>query len=236
MTGRDLVASALRLIGAVATGETPSANEATDGLAALNLMLDSWSNESLLIPNTVREVFPLTPGKQAYTIGTGGDFVTSRPIAIEQVLIQLSTVSPVLELPMKLLTEEEFAGIILKPLTSTFPLYGYAEGTYPLETLNVWPVPNVANNIVIYSAKALTQLTLDTATSLPPGYERALKYNLALELAPEYGKTVSDAVVAIAVESKAVLKRKNTKPRYLRVDDALKAKPAVWNWMTGEPT
>lgn len=41
-TARDVVAAALRLIGALAAGETAQAPEAADGLAALNRMMHGW--------------------------------------------------------------------------------------------------------------------------------------------------------------------------------------------------
>jgi hypothetical protein len=52
-TVRDRIKRAMRLIGAAATGETPSADELADGLTALNAMLSSWSLESLLVPSIV---------------------------------------------------------------------------------------------------------------------------------------------------------------------------------------
>lgn len=237
MTAQDLIKSSLRLIGALASGESMSANEATDSLNTLNDLIDSWSTQNLLIPNKVREVFPLVVSQQAYQMGVGApDFNTARPMRIENALIQLTANSPVLEIPMKILTKDQFAGIILKGILSTYPLYMYAEGTFPLETINVWPIPNQGNNLVFYSWKPLANLsTFTTDVSLPPGYQRALRYALAIELAPEYGKQVPEVVAAIADESKANIKRMNWRPGYLRVDEALNAKPAVWNWMTGEP-
>lgn len=41
-TARDVVTAALRLIGALAAGETADAPEAADGLAALNRMMHGW--------------------------------------------------------------------------------------------------------------------------------------------------------------------------------------------------
>lgn len=238
MTALALISSSLRLVGILSSGESPSASESNDALTVLNDLIDSWSNESLLIPNKIREVFALVAGQQTYTMGTGGNFNTTRAQKIETALIQLAQNSPVMELPMKILTKEEYASVILKTLTSTFPLYMYAEGAYPLDNLNFWPVSNTTvNNVVLYSWKPLAELTLlTTLLSLPPGYERALRYALAMELAPEYGRAVPDTTIALAIESKAVIKRMNFKPRFLQVDNELRAKPAVWNWMTGEPT
>lgn len=46
-TARDLVTMSLRSIGVLHSGETPSAEEANDGLDALNQMLHSWLYEGV---------------------------------------------------------------------------------------------------------------------------------------------------------------------------------------------
>lgn len=236
-TARDLIEGSLRLIGALASGESASASEAANGLTSLNDLIDAWSTELLLIPNKVREEFALTGNQQTYTMGTGGDFDTTRPQKIEDALIQFTANVPVLELPMKILNTPEYAGIFLKEITSKFPTLLYSDNAFPLANITVWPVPdNATYSLVLYSLKALTSLAnLSTSLSLPPGYQRALRYALAIDLAPEYGKTPSPVVIAIADQAKAEIKRMNAEPRYLRVDDALVGKSKVWNYRTGEP-
>jgi hypothetical protein len=51
---------------------------------------------------------------------------------------------------------------------------------------------------------------LTTALAFPPGYLRAFKYNLACELAPEFGVEPSPTVSRIAMTSKRNLKRINS--------------------------
>ena len=41
----------------------------------------------------------------------------------------------------------------------------------------------------------------------PPEWIRAIKYNLAIEIAPEYGVTVAPEIVAIAKEAKDTVMR-----------------------------
>lgn len=233
MTGRDIVTASLRLFGAIAPGESPTASEATDGLASLNRMIDSWSNESLMIYASIAETFALTPGVQSYTMGATGDFVTSRPMDIGIVLLRDSTVSPAIEYPVEILNEQQWSDIRIKEIQSTLPLCVYLEKTFPNFTINVYPKPSAAHSLVFYSEKPLTRIaTLDTVLSLPPGYERALVYNGAIELSPEYGKQVSEVVMMAAIESKASLKRTNHTPQYLKCDSAL-VPSGRFNIMTG---
>jgi hypothetical protein len=56
----------------------------------------------------------------------------------------------------------------------------------------------------------LTQpATLATELFFPPGYMRAFAYNLAMEMAPEFGVEPSPQVQRIAMTSKRNLKRIN---------------------------
>lgn len=234
-TVRDLIKGSMRLLGALSTGETPSADELSEGLFALNDMVESWSTEGLIIPTMVREAFTLTAGTQTYTMGTGGSFNTTRPLVIEGAALEDQSATPKLEIPVAVLTPIEWAALPLKTMSSTLPTKLYAEGTSPLETVNIWPNPTVANKLVIYSRKAISSFAgANTTISLPPGYFRALKYNLAIEWAPEFGKDPSAVVVAIAERSLANIKRKNKRPRFLKVDDALMGKKTWADWRTGD--
>ena len=48
----DQINGALRLIGMLAEGETPSAATSADSLTALNQMIDSWNTERLSVFST----------------------------------------------------------------------------------------------------------------------------------------------------------------------------------------
>jgi hypothetical protein len=236
MTGRDLVSSSLRLLGVLASGEAPSAAEAVDGLSAINRMLDSWSTEGLMIYSSAREEFTLTAGVSAYTMGVGATFNTSRPQKILRAALEMGS-NPAIEYPMRILTVEQWADIVQKTTQSTIPTDIYPEGTYPNETLNLYPAPDAAQTLVLYSWKPLSQIaTLNTAIELPPGYQKALVYNGAVELAPEYGKMIPDAVSMGASESKATLKRMNARPYYLKVDPALVNTDGTYNIYRGDTT
>jgi hypothetical protein len=155
-------------------------------------------------------------------------FSTTRPVKIELANIETNGV----ETPIQILNQDQWAAISDKSQTSDNPLAIYYEETYPLGTINFWPVPSSTNNLVLHSWKRLTTFT-STATTLafPPGYERMLTHLFAIEFAPEFGKQCSPEVIQIAMDSKAQIKRQNTKPSYL-VSDIGQNKP--FNLLTGE--
>jgi hypothetical protein len=232
---RDLINSSFRLIGILGEGESPSAQQSNDALITLNALIDSFSNESLMIYTKAREQFNLVAGQQIFTFGTGGDFNSTRPQMIENALIIAPQNSPNPELQMQILNKDQYASIILKSTTSTIPLYLYNDTAYPLSNIYLWPVPQIITPIVFFSWKPLTTLsTLDTVISLPPGYERMLRFNLAVDLGPEYGVQPREDVIAIAMQSKAAVKRMNNKPLFLNTDPMLSDQRTGWNWRTGD--
>lgn len=229
-TWRDLIKGSLRLLGAISPGENISADEQADAFNTLKGMLDSWSTEKLVASVITREEFPLIASQSAYSMGSTGDFNTVRPLRVENAAILDNGT----EIPMEILNAEQWAHVSQKDVQSTIPTRLYPEGTSPLETINLWPVPTATATLVLYTWKPLTALTNVSATiSLPPGFERAIKYNLAIELAPEYGKSASAEVVATAQESKANIKRVNIKPVYVGVDPAI-TRGRRFNILTGE--
>lgn len=65
----DIITRALKDIGALAAGETPTNDAAQDALELLNDMLDQWSNEDMMVYNLSEIIFDVIPGQIQYTIG-----------------------------------------------------------------------------------------------------------------------------------------------------------------------
>jgi hypothetical protein len=212
-TALDLITRSLRLLGVLAAGEAAHAEDAQDALAVLNDMLDAWLLEELLVYGIDRSTFPLVPNVSSYTIGTGGVLNTPRPVRIERAgLVDLQS-TPTLEVPLEVLNEQEYQQITVKGTTSTWPRWLYYDRAYPLGHVILWPVPTLANQLVLYLWHQLSQIPLtSTVVDLAPGYRRCVQYNLAVELAPEYGVSPSVQVLDLASESKDRLKSVNYQP------------------------
>jgi hypothetical protein len=79
LTGNDLIASALRLIGVLATGEIAAPEEVNSALVILNQMIDEWTADRGTIFTVQRQVtnaqetpYYLTGGQQTYYLGPQG--------------------------------------------------------------------------------------------------------------------------------------------------------------------
>ena len=72
----EIVTSSLRIVNAVAAGETPSADEASDANQALNMMLKSWEADGLHLAARRRVSVLLEKNKSLYTLSTSGDYAT----------------------------------------------------------------------------------------------------------------------------------------------------------------
>lgn len=238
MTATDLINSSLRLIGVTASGEQPTADEANDAFVILNQMIDSWTTERLMIFTITIIDTPLVPGTQTYTLGTGGTLNFARPSRIERMsIVNLNNPAQPLELPLEMLSDQEWQSVPVKIINSALPTKVYDDGAFPFRNLSFWPIPTVLVNTRIYGWSALTQFPdLFTDETFPPGYLKALRYNLAVDLAPEYGVPLRPEVAAQAISSKAVIKSINAPMPVSYVDPAIRGeKASVYNWLTDQP-
>ena len=235
-TARDMINSAARLINIIQQNESLNDDEMNTAKYALNAMIESWSNNRLMIFNIAEHVFPLT-GQKTYTLGAGGDWDVERPMNIECAYARLQPNSPQqLDIAMQSLTVEQYAGIAVKNTPSTFPFAFYDNGNFPLREISLFPIPNGPADIVLWLWEPLIDLTnIDAEVRYPPGYERAFRFNLACELAAEYGKTVAPEVTQRAINSKLELERLNSNPVYLRGDGGMSrsGRNRLFNWITG---
>ncbi len=197
-TALNIITKAMLKVGILTKTESPSSDEANDALDALNDLLASWSNESLLITSRVTEQFNLSSGVGNYTIGSGQDFATIRPIKIVEshIINGIISYESMYQCP-----DEVYQGLNLKTLQSIPSLLNYTNA-YPYGTIRLYPYPSTGYILSITSEKELDQFTLNQTVNLAPGWNRALIYNLAVELAPEYGQQVDPLVLKIANDSK----------------------------------
>lgn len=205
-TASRIITLALRRARAIGVDQTPSAEDSADALDTLNQLLDSWWNERLAVYRLQQETFAWPINQASRTIGAGGNFVTTRPLAIHGAYYRLSSIDH----PLGVIDRARY-DFIADKAAGGLPDYVFYDPLTPLGVLTLSPVPNQAITLVLNSQARLESFaTAAEEADLPPGYDRALIFNLAKELAGDYGLEVSPRVDEIARESKAILKRHNT--------------------------
>lgn len=208
-TAGELINGALRLIGMLAEGEVPSAATSEDALTAMNQMIDSWNTERLSVFSTQDQIF-IWPNNQVHrTLGPTGDFVGNRPVQLDDSTYFKDPTTGI-SYGIKIINQQQYDGIAVKSVTSTFPQVMWINMDYPNIDMYVYPVPTKALEWHFISVEELTQpATIYTQLTFPPGYLRAFRYNLACEIAAEFGVEPSPQVSRIAMTAKRNLKRIN---------------------------
>jgi len=208
-TANDQINGALRVLGILAEGETPSAATSQDALAALNQMIDSWNIERLSVFNTQDQTYLWTPGLKTQTLGPSGNFIGNRPVMIDDSTYFRDPANGI-SFGIKLINQQQYDGIAVKTVTSTYPQVMWINMEYPNITMTIYPVPTKVLEWHFISVEELMSVpSLSTNILMPPGYLRAFKYNLACEIANEFGIEPPPNVARIAMTSKRNLKRIN---------------------------
>lgn len=213
-TAGEQINRALRLLGVLAEGETTSAAASQDSLMALNQMIDSWNTERLSVFATIDQIVNWPVGSINETLGSSGSLVRLNGTAVRPVLVDDATYfkdpGTGVSYGIKLINQQQYDGIAVKTVTSTFPQVMFVNMTYPDIDIFIYPRPTRLLEWHFISVEELTQpANLSTQILFPPGYLRAFTYNLACEIAPEFGIEPSPQVQRIAMYSKRNLKRIN---------------------------
>ena len=210
LSARQIGTAALLMIGVASAEQPMSAFAAENALGALNSMLDSWSTEKLLTYSRPKIPLVLVPGRASYTWGVATpacDIPREPPVKLELALLTVEDTAPGLEWELAILDQYQYqAGITIKQLTSSQPTAVYLDPTQPVATLHVWPLPDLPYALQLLPWMAHSPYGgWDDVLEWPAGYQRALQFNLALELAPQYGVEPSPMILRTADESKRAL-------------------------------
>jgi hypothetical protein len=211
-TASTLISAALRKLGVLAAGETLQGNDAVDALEAFNGMLESWRLEGLMSHASTFQIVSWEAATASKTIGSGGVIAATRPVDVLAAVWEVDNVT----YPLDLIDGTDWLQLDPDDLTGT-PECLFFDADYPLGILKLWPIPDNAGTLKLQSPYPFAAYALGDTISLPPGLERAIIYNLAIELAPEYQIEPSQVVVALARDSKTDVKRNNLRVPRLKL-------------------
>lgn len=188
----DLAYVAYRIAGILPEpGRGYSASEGSDALKILNSLIDSWKAERLMVYAYLRSVFTTVAGQESYLVGNSPGFdwgPIPRPEELKLAGYIFTSDNPEVEIPMQILTYQQWAALSPKDLQSSISYLLYYQPTIPNGTVRLWPVPtDVTVKISLYTWENIQQVaSLGTAMILPPGYQELFEYAMAIRLAGMY--------------------------------------------------
>lgn len=220
----DIVTLALKKSGALGVGQSALAEDTTDAFNEANYLLAQWNRKRWIVYHLI-DTAKTSTGAQSYTVAPGGDFSIVRPDRLEFGYFRLlnSTGQNQVDYSVKILpSREDYSRIALKSL-ETWPSYVFLDSNYPTGNVYFWPIPP-ANlyELHIVTKDVLTAFTsLAQTINLPPEYEMALLYNLAVRLRVSYQMPPDPALIALAQDALNVLRGANTQIPKLRLPSSL---------------
>lgn len=208
-TALDLITLSLKDLGALGIGQSIQPDDIADGLTTLNQMLGQWQAERLSVFHEIESVTQAT-GSASYSVGPGGDFNIARPTDIKAAFVRLKNASLPVDYPVMIIrSREDYSKIGVKGIT-TLPDSVYYDAAYPLGKLLWYPVPQSQYELHIVVLDTLQMFsTPSTAINLPLPYHVAIRFNLAVYLAPLYQMMASSDLMRLAANAKRVVKRMN---------------------------
>ena len=209
----DVITAALYWINELAPGETPNSDDLATGLSTLNILLDSWNSIRLNVYVITENTYALATGNGSYTIGNGGTFNSSRPVSIRAAAHQTGT-APSFQFPIHLASAEEFSKITDVNRQSNIVEMLWYDNEFPTGTIRIWPLPGApAGSLNLWTWELLVAFALTSSTfNMPPGYPLALELNLAVLLAPIYGRPITPELGMSAMQALAAIRGENAPP------------------------
>jgi hypothetical protein len=194
-TSRDsLIYGALRIVGGLAQGETPSATQISEAAEALNMLVKGLQAEGMPLWAIKEYTLTLLTATQTYRIGVGQTVNTPKPLKIIQAYLHDSTTN--LDVPMRIITRDEYNRLGNKQTTGQ-PIQCYYDPQNSYGDLKLFPIADATSvtNKTITLVYQRPFEDFDAAADepdFPQEWFDAVKHLLADRLAPEYGLAIQE--------------------------------------------
>jgi len=187
MTRDQLITAALRKLGVIAEGQTPSAQNLSDGQIAVNGAIAFM--KGLGMPLWARSEYTFTPTTSGYTIGSGMTLDTPYPVK----LLQAYRTETNTKIPMDIVAREDFN--ILPVSSSGSPIKINYQPYINWGQISLWPVPpstNTSTVTIVYQRPFQYFTSASETLDFPEEWQVPLIYQIAVLLAPEWGIPLPD--------------------------------------------
>lgn len=167
--------------------------------------------------NSVTMSAPATvtvPVPQAFGYTVPGDFKVPRPLRVHNSFTRINTSGTSgLDYPIELVDREQYIQIGYKGISAPWPIAMWYNPCMPYGMLSFYQNPSGSGELHLFTDTILTNLdSLTQPVVIPQGYVRWIKWALAKELAPEYGKSWTPTMQANWKEASDFVKSLNKNP------------------------
>jgi len=186
-TRDQIVTAALRKLGVLAEGQTPSAQDLSDGAESLNAAVAELRGKGMML--WARTEYTFTPTTGSYNIGTGLTLNTVFPVH----LLQAIRTDTGAKIDMEIVSKTTYntlpqnsTGTPLKLAYQPFINYGI---------ISLWPAPTSTNTstiTLVYQRPFQYFISNSDTADFPEEWYNALIYKLAVLLAPEWSIPMTD--------------------------------------------
>jgi hypothetical protein len=194
LNAREIVLSALELLGVCALGDTPPAEESQLALKHLNWMLKTWQADPLVNGWRMQDVQIVWPADTA-TVTLDTNYLDLTNVRRQD--------ASGFELPLMRYDPSEFAEIPSKTQAGA-PLIYTLRKTLSTLTMTVWPIPTADTQIVTDGARVIEDVTdLSQTLDVPQEWLETVFTCLAARLALPLGVINASPATAAKVEERA---------------------------------
>jgi hypothetical protein len=189
----DLISGALRLVGAIPLGGTPTSSQISEASSALNMMVKAWQVDGLPLWAIKQYSLTLT-ASNSYEIGLSKTVAIPKPLKVIQAFLKDNTSN--VDIPMRIITRDEYNRLGNK-ISEGYPIQIFYEPLLDYGVLHVYPKPNntaIANKtlVLVYQRPFEDFDASIDEPDFPQEWYEAIKYGLASRLAGEYGMDLNE--------------------------------------------
>jgi hypothetical protein len=205
-SGSNICQAALRKLRAIDPGETANATDLARCFEEFKRMIKSWGILGNAVYASTVDVHTLTDGATRYSIGSGGDIDTVRPIRL---VPGCFVTAGGYDYPLSIKGEAEYLQISDKEggggdVASII----WLDPQYPLAYVNLWAP--TGGELNLYSLKPLAEpATVDADIVYPDEYQDPIVWNLACRMSPEFVGEPTPYLMAMAQHTLEVLRQSN---------------------------
>ena len=230
VTGTQIIGRVLTDLRVLGVGRQLTDRDASMALVHVQEQMEAWRLRSRVIYTATRSPFTLVSGQVSRTIGPTGNFsFTPKPTMIAKDGASVLPVGHTNELPVNILTRDEYFEIPDKTETADYPYAVQMEIGQTNNTLYFWPVPQTAATLYLLLPTIGGFSDLTTSLILPDGYHELFRRELAPRLAEPFGKPITDEMLRKVRETEALIaSRTDQGPPKSETDGALSDWPGGW--------